>query len=208
VVDDDRPIAGVILAGGRSRRMGSPKVLLPLPDGTFLIARVASLLREVTSLVIVAGGGAELAALAGDGVQHQPDLCPGEGPLAALEGVFASRRASRYLVVAADQPRLTASLLNRLVNSGSDSNEVPVCFGRVGILEPLPVMLPASFLPHLRSKIVAGVRSLRVFLQELNPMPLPLHSEEAHRLASLNAPRDYAGFFLEQLTSTYARHHL
>jgi len=55
------PVAGVVLAAGESRRMGKPKALLPLPDGSPLAQHQADLLQRAgcTTVVVVVGAHAE-----------------------------------------------------------------------------------------------------------------------------------------------------
>ncbi len=66
----------VILAGGRSRRMGRDKAGLPAGDRT-LIEHLAHRLRPVVDETIVAGGSASLELA---GVRRIEDRQPGMGP--------------------------------------------------------------------------------------------------------------------------------
>ena len=82
-----RPVthaAAVILAGGRSTRMGADKALLPWHDSTLLSRTIGVLSRVVTGpVVVVVAPGQRLPGLPAR-VQLLADPVPGQGPLAGL----------------------------------------------------------------------------------------------------------------------------
>ena len=93
--------AGVVLAGGRSSRMGTPKACLEWHGSTLLYRTAALLMRTVTGPVVVVvgadGGGTwELPPLP-PGVVIARDPAPGLGP---LQGIAAGLAAVRALGVA------------------------------------------------------------------------------------------------------------
>ncbi len=77
-------VAGILLAGGRSQRMGRDKATLPW-HGSTLARRALGLLARVAEppVVVVCAPGQELPALPG-WVQVVRDPEPGLGPLAGL----------------------------------------------------------------------------------------------------------------------------
>jgi molybdenum cofactor cytidylyltransferase len=114
-------IAAIVLAAGRSRRMGTGNKLLALTDGLPMIVRVAeAALASRTAPVIVVTGhdsGAVRAALAGRAVNfaHNPDFAAGlstslKAGLAALPDDIDGT-----LVCLGDMPLVTAAELDRLV---------------------------------------------------------------------------------------------
>lgn len=120
-------IPGLLLTGGRSRRMGRDKATL-LVDGEMLAARVARVLTTVCDPVVEVG----------DGVTGLPSVRedpPFSGPLAAL--VAGARRLGEHgratpaplLLVACDLPNVTAPLLDLLAHWPGDTSVVPVLDG-------------------------------------------------------------------------------
>lgn len=100
--------AAVILAGGRSSRMGRPKEWLEI-DGEPLLVRVTrAAARACGSVVVVARAGQELPALpAGIDRIDDPAETEGEGPLAAALaglGAVADRGAELAFIGATDTP--------------------------------------------------------------------------------------------------------
>lgn len=115
--------AGVILAGGRARRLGGgDKCLLPLhgrPILSHVIDRVAP---QCAALALNANG--DPARFAGFGLPVIADTLPGQpGPLAGvLAGMEWAARlpgCRRLLTVAADQPFLPVDLVARLEGAAS-----------------------------------------------------------------------------------------
>ncbi|MEN9506937.1 MAG: hypothetical protein RI958_2863 [Actinomycetota bacterium] len=120
---DEPPIAGAILAGGASRRMGRDKAFVEI-DGVPMVSRVAAVLTESgCSSVVVVGGDA--AALGRVGLERIDDAWPGEGPLG---GVITALRwaGGPVLVVACDLPDLSVGAVRALLGTARRQDVRPV----------------------------------------------------------------------------------
>jgi len=89
-------VEGAILAGGRSRRMGRDKLLLPFDAGTMLQAISEALRPLVERLRLIGRESTPGLPLP----NAQPDLRPGLGPLSGIHTALATAEADRVLVVA------------------------------------------------------------------------------------------------------------
>ncbi len=106
---------GVILAGGRSQRFGGvDKTRLPLAGRT-LLERVVDALTPVTISRLVVGGAPRA------GVDTVPDRYPGGGPLGGLLTALDTIETSHALVVAADLPFISGTLLRDLQHAGAEA---------------------------------------------------------------------------------------
>ena len=107
------PVTGVILAGGKSRRMKKNKALLQLGDDS-LIGHVIHRMRRVTDeLLLITNTPTEYAHL---GVPMHGDIIPDTG---ALGGIYTGLTYTSYdtaLCVACDSPFLETKLLAYLVS--------------------------------------------------------------------------------------------
>ena len=115
-------ICGVILAGGKSRRMGREKALLRI-QGLPLAARLAQLLASVTDEIVIScsGNGAALESLGYPVIQ---DLFPGQGPLAGLHAAIHHTQRPLVLLLACDLPCLHADLLRGLIDASAGFDAV------------------------------------------------------------------------------------
>lgn len=138
--------AGIVLCGGRSRRMGRPKALLPWFGRTLVehvVARLAPCVDEV--LVVTARDLPLDDLLAGLGVRIVFDREVARGPLAALRDGLAAARAERAFVTTADAPFLTAAAVDALFERA----EAEAVAGAGGRAERAVVPLAEGFLQVL-----------------------------------------------------------
>jgi molybdopterin-guanine dinucleotide biosynthesis protein A len=159
--------SAVVLAGGRSRRMGRPKALLDL-GGEPLVRRVARLaLAPCDELVVVAPAaagrsGSELAALeaavAGLAARIAHDAAPDLGPVAGLAAGLAAARGEHALVVACDSPFLAPRLLAGLLDLARAEADADVVIARTaGGFEPMvAVYRTATMAPHYARQLADG----------------------------------------------------
>jgi molybdopterin-guanine dinucleotide biosynthesis protein A len=118
-----RQVAGVLLTGGASRRMGTDKARLVV-NGETLAARGARVLSEVCDPVIEVGPSVSgLPA-----IREDP---PGAGPLVALlAGVGALGNPRTVVLLACDLPLVDARLLRLLVEWPGTGTVIPIVDGR------------------------------------------------------------------------------
>jgi molybdopterin-guanine dinucleotide biosynthesis protein A len=134
--------SAVILAGGKSKRMGHDKAWLAV-RGKSLIARQMELVRELGALKIFISGRAntDYSALA---CPVLTDHFADAGPLAGVERALGAISTPLLLVLAVDMPRMNPSQLQMLLaNCTENCGAVPRCDHR---LEPLAAVYPRSAL--------------------------------------------------------------
>jgi molybdenum cofactor guanylyltransferase len=183
----------VVLAGGESRRMGRDKLLLEV-GGVPLLRRVCDALWARCAEVIVVGRGAEAAWL--EGVHRIPDERRGGlGPLAGIEAGIAAARNRSVFVAAGDMPFLSADLVGYLLERLGRRGVAAVVPRHRGETHPLCAAYDREILSHVRSALDGGVRSVRAFLEGVDPVEYV--EEELRRfgdpdlcLMNVNSPED------------------
>ena len=176
---------GLILCGGRSRRMGRPKADLDL-DGHPLITRVHEAVAPVVDQVVLLGDCAALPELT-----RRPDPIPEAGPLVALGHALPDHPADDWLICPCDMPDLRADLLARLFTSGAiTAFHDP---GR-GTVTPLPLRLSAEMRPVVAARVRDGCRAVRDLFECVPPDLVHLAPDEARALVNLNTPDDVNRF--------------
>src|SRR5512137_559948 len=119
-------VSAVVLAGGKSQRLGMDKSLLCF-EGEWLLQRILRQLATLSQdLLVVADDGDKLAPL---DVPIVPDARPGMGPLGGIYSGLQSMRCERGLFIACDMPLLNLQLLQYMVRL---SPEFDVVIPRVG----------------------------------------------------------------------------
>lgn len=190
------PWAGLILAGGRSVRMGRDKASLPWQGQTLLEVLVQQVGAVVRPVAVAAAAGQTLPRLPA-WVHVLRDSVPTEGPLRGVhEGLrHFQHTAQGVLVVPVDAATVEPGLLALLI--GQCTN-VDIVVGTVnGQPQPLPGCYSVSLLPHLEARLQAGQRSL-VGLLESSPhllvpeMELRRVDPELRSYWPLNTPADLA----------------
>jgi molybdenum cofactor guanylyltransferase len=160
------PPAGIILAGGRSQRMGTNKALLPLPgqaSETFLAHLISTLTPLCAELLIVARDPAQFAHVALPDTRLVFDEIPGGGPLMGLYSGLNAMQATTALVVAVDMPFVQPALLAFLLaHSQENTLLVPVV---EGIPQVLLALYPRSLLPQIETLLRQGKRAPRALLE-------------------------------------------
>ena len=159
---------GVILAGGRSRRFGSPKALAEL-CGRPVMGRVWEALREVVPHTVLIANESELAAVLP--LPHRPDLNPGHGPLGGVQAALrwaGEEGCDGALCVACDMPLLAPGLLREVLHRAEQTGAAAVAPESThSRSEPLCAFYSVAALPEVDRRIAGGQREMRVLLNAL-----------------------------------------
>jgi molybdopterin-guanine dinucleotide biosynthesis protein A len=158
---------GFILAGGRSRRMGSNKALLPL-GGRRLVDWAIDLLEPHVQETFVVGPPEVFPLLH---VPVRPDEIRQAGPLG---GILTGLRHSRFdscLVLGVDLPFLSGEILDRILAAcrGYD-----LTLPRIGeTCEPLCAVYSKSCVTHIEALLMAGRKSVQELMSRVRVNALP-----------------------------------
>lgn len=188
-------IHGLVLAGGRSRRMGSDKASLLL-DGESQLERAVGLLAQFVDSTYVS----TRADQAGDNVRARfeqiIDRYDNMGPIAGILSALDSDPQASWLVVACDLPNLDAATIKYLLENLSPDH--PVTAFRSSH-DDLPEPLCAIYRPEARavidSFVAEGIVCPRKML--INSKTHLLAQPNPAALHNINSPEDLAGTGIE-----------
>lgn len=185
---------GVVLAGGRSTRLGQDKVRLRLPgDGRDMLARTADLLAACTDGVVIScrapDAGEETLAL--PGIRSIPDAKPGLGPLG---GVWSALRELRQpiLVLSCDLPFMDVPTLRRLIDArGARPPEALMTTfqqAETGFIEALVSIYEPACLPFFEEARARNLRQLNLVIPEKLQSRVVYTRAEALPFFNINFP--------------------
>ncbi|MGZ4786460.1 MAG: molybdenum cofactor guanylyltransferase [Acidimicrobiales bacterium] len=187
----------MVLAGGRSSRMGRDKALVEV-GGRPLALIAADALRDAGAAPVVVIGG-DRDALVGFGLEVQGDDHPGEGPLGAIITALGSRPAEPpggggaddriVMVLACDMPSIDAGTVAAVVDALAARPDAEVAAPRLdGRLQILTAAYRRRLRPRLAAAFEAGERAPRRALDGVEVVAVD--GLDPDRLADVDRPAD------------------
>ncbi len=189
-------VVGVVLAGGRSRRLGQDKVVLSY-EGESLLSRSVTLLRRFCSKVVVSGRDPTAQNMngrtAGVDAPWLPDVVSGIGPMGGIiTGLEQLQKP--LLVTACDLPLLNAATVARLLDfrRSRPAHCLMTTFlqQQTGFIESLVAVYEIGALPFLQSAYRDGVFKLSRALPPELRHELPYGAQDARFFFNINHPHE------------------
>ncbi len=184
-------VTGVILAGGKSSRMGSNKALLPYRGGRFIEAIHRQLAGLFDEVLVVTNTPEQYTFL---GCRMVSDIYQDMGALAGLHAGLVNCRTPHMFAVACDMPYLNDSLIRALVTRRHRA-DVIIPESDDG-LEPLHAVYCRSCLHAMETALKAQKRRLVSFFPEIRVMIVPgttvrFVDPDLDSFRNINTPADY-----------------
>lgn len=180
--------SAVLLAGGKSSRMGQDKAFLEIAGEPLWRRQVETLARLSPARLIISGPTrAEWSAY-----ENIPDQHANGGPLAGFASAWQNCRTPHLLVLAVDLPGMTTEYLGSLLKRCTEGRGVVP--QRDGRFEPLAAIYPAACLSLAEQNLKTGDCSMQTLVRRAlkeNLLVERFVSEaEASLFFNLNTPAD------------------
>lgn len=172
-----QPISAILLAGGRSTRMGTDKAALPFGDGTLLTVQYEKLRALGITDIVISGYGAGMI----------PDAMPGCGPLGVLAACLPRVQNPCALVISVDVPLVSESTLRKLIEAHTGGVTILRHGGRT---EPLIAVYDAALGRTAQALLAADRRAVRALLDSTTCRIVEADADERCFL-NCNTPEDY-----------------
>jgi len=183
--------SAIILAGGKSSRMGRPKALLPF-DGEPLIAHIVRSFKELfADVVVVIAPDQVLPALP---VTVVRDEVAYRGPVSGIYHGLNAAKGEASFVGSCDIPFLNLSLISHLVSQVHNHDVVvPYWAGRY---QPLFALYRKSVVPFLRDQLLRDeLRPIFLFdkvrTRKIDEAEIRRFDPEGLSFLNMNTPADY-----------------
>lgn len=177
--------AGIILAGGKSSRMGKDKALLPW-QGARLVDVVAGVLCQAGIADVYVSGAVE-------GYINISDILRDKGPVGGICACVQDLQSlyARLLFVPVDMPLLSAASIRALLEKEGKHDALHYED------RPLPCLLQlnertVSYVQHVQMEIAGGMTySVKRFLVGLKTPALPVSNTAKDSLINTNTPQEW-----------------
>lgn len=185
-------ITGVILAGGKSSRMGTNKSFLKLGNQT-IIERIAELMKSIfTDVIIITNKPDEYEFL---NLPLYEDIYKWKGPLAGIHSALTHSTTEKIFVLSCDVPLMTKEMIQYLVEYKSEK-QVVFCEA-AGYHQPLVGVYSKEILSEVEKFLTESElsdKSLHQFLKIIEPEiihPEKLSFYKDEIFFNVNRPEDY-----------------
>lgn len=144
-------MAGIILAGGKSIRLGEDKAFIKLNSETLLEAVLMLVQRVVKKIIIVVNEPEKFAHFCSGQIRIVQDKIPYQGPLGGILTGLEASPDLHNLVIPCDTPFLKEALLKQLLLQAKDYDAVvPKIDGK---LEPLVAVYSKKCIKPIRTSL-------------------------------------------------------
>ena len=180
----------IILAGGRSSRMGADKSLLSV-DGQPIIERICERLAGRFNRILISANEPEKLAFLG--LEIVADKIPGQGPLMGIASALEASSSELNFVVACDIPHIHIGLVEEML-AEADRSGADVVVPTTGSeeYEPLFAVYRKSALEAINKVLASGGRRISDIFALCRVKYVRL--TDAEWLRNLNTPAEYDEF--------------
>lgn len=183
---DKKNITGIILAGGKSSRMGLDKGLLNLNGSTFM-SHIIDAIKPLVNHIIIVSNNPEYDAF---GYKRINDLIKDSGPLAGLYSGLYHSNTENNLVLSCDVPLIKTFVLEQLINFDNEEFDV-VQLQSQGKTMPLIALYKKHCLHKCLELLDNDERRLRVAITQLNTKTISNDSEWNQYVKNINTTSQF-----------------
>ncbi len=157
-----KTLSAIILTGGKSQRMGTPKHNIKFKNKTLLETAISKV-SQITSGIFISGNPEMLPDLTYPTVPDEITEC---GPIGGLFSSLKAIETSDALVIPVDMPFLDSKVLEKLIKIHSKDSLATVAFYQ-GQLQPLCAVYSKKCLPIITKQIGNGDFKMQNFLGKI-----------------------------------------
>ncbi len=180
-------VTGIILAGGKSRRMGVDKGLM-LYKGKPMVSYSIDLLKLFCSRIIISTSNTKYEVF---GIQTIADTFPNTGPMGGLYSVLKESTTDIHICLPCDLPRMKAEVLEYMLSLSAPTHCVVTLTQQP---EPLVAIYPSGVLPIIHQlitqdnyKMTEIYKNFPVHFISLEEIPV---KDAITSFTNLNSPAD------------------
>lgn len=180
-------ITGIILAGGKSERMGTDKGLLVLNGKTFISHIYDAMKPIVGDNIMVVSSNADYDTF---GYNRIEDLIADKGPVGGLYTALKQSKTKFNLVLSVDVPLVSTELLAWLLENHHESYLMTQVQSN-DKASPLIAVYDRAVRIPLGERLAGNQLKLRGLLEEINYQTLDIPEKWNNQIKNINTDEDY-----------------
>lgn len=174
--------SAIILAGGKSSRMGQNKADLIIHGRSFVSILTDKLGRLGIQDIMLSGYSGQV-----NGARNIADIFPGKGPLSGIHAGLCAARQEHVLVLAVDMPLIPETFLERLLTCHDHGITVAICKGRV---QPLVAVVDRGLSGECEMLLAEERLYVMALYDKAGYQTVPFTGEEL-LIRGCNTPEEY-----------------
>jgi len=175
----------ILLAGGKSNRMGEDKGFLTFRGKTFCEHIIAAALPCCNELIIVAND----QRYSQFGYKVVADNYKNAGPLAGIEAGLTASESELNLILSCDNPLISTDLLKNMIENNK-TGHISI-FTNNKQIQPFPGLYPSHLIGALSKALDKGNNKLIQFIKDQKHQQLTLPDSFKHQIININHKTDY-----------------
>ncbi|MEZ4917235.1 MAG: molybdenum cofactor guanylyltransferase [Chitinophagales bacterium] len=186
-------ITGIILAGGKSSRMGTNKALIPINNVPMIEQIINTLNFICDDIIVIANNDLPIKG----NFKIQKDIIENCGPMGGIHAGLNASSSFKNIIVSCDAPYTNLKALQCLIDYTKNSN--CTLFEHENKMHPLPGCYTTNCLPTITENLTQNKLKLRETVTSLNPKMINIEKllfkkDYLKALININTPEDLKEF--------------
>lgn len=179
-------ITGIILAGGKSTRMGTDKGMLELDGKPFIQYSIEALKPLVSNIMIVSDNPSHDKF----GLERVDDKFKDAGPVSGIYSGLDASTMEYNMILSCDIPLITTEVLKKLLHEAS--NDIDIIQAESGGKSmPLIALYKKSVKEHFYDALMSDERRLRVVVNNCRYKNVPLENQLLRTTKNVNTKKEF-----------------
>ena len=188
----------IILAGGKSSRMGEDKALLEY-KGKLFIEKIAEELSFFEEKIIARGNNSALTGITDASWKIIPDVYSEHGPMGGLHAALKDCESEAMFVVTCDMPMITKQLAKDICKEMTEYDAV-IAVTEDGKIHPLCGIYKKELYKSMEEHLQMDHNRVMEVLKKCRLKYFHLDEEDSKQLINVNTKEDYEKYVCNKHT--------
>jgi molybdenum cofactor guanylyltransferase len=183
-------IGCIILAGGKSSRMGEDKALLEY-EGKYFIEKIAEELSFFEEKIIARGNNSSLTEITDSKWQVIPDIYLDHGPMGGMHAALKTCESDAMFVVTCDMPLITGHLVRQICEAFDQQYDALIVVTSDGKYHPLCGIYRKELYESMEEYLKQDNNRMMAVLKKCRLKYLQLDEVCSKQLMNVNTKEEY-----------------